>query len=59
MNIMLFSRIIAKSGVGNHMKLLSEELTRQGHKVVVVSSTNDLKLGEGGGKCKVYLFITT
>ena len=43
-----------KSGVGNHMKLLSEELTRQGHKVVVVSSTNDLKLGEGGGKCKVY-----
>lgn len=54
MNIMLFSRIIAKSGVGNHIKLLSEELTRQGHKVVVVSSTNELKLGEGGVKCKIY-----
>ena len=37
MNVMLFSRIIAKSGVGNYMKLLSNELARQGHYVVVVS----------------------
>lgn len=49
MNIMLFSRIVAKSGVGNHMKQLSEELDRQGHKVVVVSSTNEQKIGSGGG----------
>ena len=45
MNILLFSRIVAKSGVGNHMKQLSEELVRQGHNVVVVSSTNDLQIG--------------
>ncbi len=45
MNILLFSRIVAKSGVGNHMKQLSEELVRQGHKVTVISSTNDLGIG--------------
>ncbi len=47
MNILLFSRIVAKSGVGNHMKQLSEELVRQGHYVIVVSSTNDLQIGRG------------
>lgn len=47
MNILLFSRIIAKSGVGNHIRQLSLELVRQGHKVIVVSSTNDLGIGEG------------
>ena len=45
MNILLFSRIVAKSGVGNHMKELSEELVRQGHNVLIVSGTNELELG--------------
>lgn len=47
MNILLFSRIVAKSGVGNYMKQLSDELINQGHHVVVVSSINDLNLGGG------------
>ncbi|MBQ1311676.1 MAG: glycosyltransferase family 4 protein [Blautia sp.] len=47
MNILLFSRIAARSGVGNHMKQLAEELVRRGHHVVVVSSTNDLEIGKG------------
>ncbi len=45
MNVMLFSRIIAKSGVGNYMKLLSNELARQGHYVVVVSTNNEMEIG--------------
>lgn len=56
MNIMLFSKIIARSGVGNHIRMLSLELARQGHNVVVVSATNDLNIGSnagGGGRiCK-------
>ena len=47
MNVMLFSRIVAKSGVGNHMKQLSEELVKQGHAVTVVSSINELDIGGG------------
>jgi len=39
------SRIIARTGVSNHMKQLSEELVKQGHNVIVVSSTNDLNIG--------------
>lgn len=42
MNIMLFSKICAKTGVGNHIKELSEELTRQGHRVIIVSGKNDI-----------------
>lgn len=42
MNIMLFSRIVAHSGVGNHMKELSEELVNQGHKVVVLGISDYL-----------------
>lgn len=42
MNILLFSRIIAKTGVGNHMNELAHELDRQGHNVIVVSGTNEL-----------------
>lgn len=56
MNIILFSKIAAKSGVGNHLRMLSSEMIRQGHNVVVVSATNDLGIGnrEGGGRiCKV------
>lgn len=49
MNIMLFSKIIARSGVGNHIRLLSSELARQGHNVVVVSATNDLNIGSNAG----------
>ena len=52
MNILLMARIIAKTGVGNHVKQLSEELANQGHKVWVVSSTNEMDIGKnkrGGG----------
>ena len=42
MNILLFPRILAKTGVGNHVVQLSDELIRQGHNVIVVSSSNDL-----------------
>ena len=41
MNIMLFSRICAKTGVGNHMNQLANELVAQGHSVWVLSSTNE------------------
>lgn len=44
MNIMLFSRILAKTGVGNYVKSLGEELVVQGHSVTVISSTKDLDL---------------
>ncbi len=46
MNIMLFSRICAKTGVGNHMKQLANELVRQGHSVWVLSSTNEQEIVE-------------
>lgn len=49
MNIMLFSRICARTGVGNHIKELAEELMREGHKVVVVSGTNDINIPENAG----------
>lgn len=49
MNIMIFSKIVAKSGVGNHIRMLSAELVKQGHKVVVVSTTNNLGIGNDGG----------
>jgi glycosyltransferase involved in cell wall biosynthesis len=45
MNILLFSRICAKTGVGNHIKQLSTELVEQGHHVVVVSGTNEIEIG--------------
>ncbi len=44
MNVMLFSRIVAKSGVGNHMKELSAELANKGHNVVIVSTTNEQEI---------------
>ena len=46
MNILLMARIIAKTGVGNHVKQLSEELINQGHKVWVVASTNEMDIGK-------------
>lgn len=55
MNVMLFSRIVARSGVGYYLKQLSEELVRQGHNVIVVSSTNDLDIGGETSKVK---FVT-
>lgn len=45
MNVLLMARIIAKTGVGNHVKQLSEELANQGHRVWVVASTNDMGIG--------------
>ena len=44
MNILLFSKIIAHTGVGNHIKELSAELAKQGHRVVVASSTNEMEV---------------
>ncbi len=41
MNIVLFSRICAKTGVGGHMKQLANELVAQGHSVWVISSNNE------------------
>ncbi len=49
MNILLMARIIAKTGVGNHVKQLSEELINQGHKVWVVASTNEMDIGKTNG----------
>ncbi len=46
MRIMLFSRICAKTGVGNHIRQLAEELVKQGHCVFVVSSTNEQGIKE-------------
>ena len=42
MNILLMSRIIARTGVGNHILHLYNELIRQGHSVWVVASSNDM-----------------
>ena len=44
MNIMLFSRILAKTGVGNHINQLSDALQKIGHRVIVVSGTKDIEL---------------
>lgn len=44
MNVLLFSRILSKTGVGNYVKSLAEELVRQGHSVIVVSSSKDIDL---------------
>lgn len=44
MNVMLFSRIVAKSGIGNHIRELSAELANEGHNVVIVSTTNEQKI---------------
>lgn len=49
MNILLMAKIIAKTGVGNHVKQLSEELSKQGHLVWVVSSTNEMEIGKNSG----------
>ena len=42
MNILLMSRIIARTGVGNHIHQLYNELVRQGHSVWVVASSNEM-----------------
>ena len=56
MNVLLMARIIAKTGVGNHVKQLSEELANQGHSVWVVASTNEMNVGKQmfGGGCRLY-----
>ncbi|MCC8150583.1 MAG: glycosyltransferase family 4 protein [Lachnospiraceae bacterium] len=41
MNVLLFSRICAKTGVGGHMRQLAEELVRQGQSVWILSSNNE------------------
>lgn len=42
MKILLMSRIIAKTGVGNHIYQLYNELVSQGHDVWVVASSNEM-----------------
>lgn len=52
MNILLMSRIIARTGVGNHIHQLYNELVRQGHSVWVVASSNEMGIQtskRGGG----------
>lgn len=44
MKIMLFSRILAKTGVGSHVDQLADSLQKLGHKVIVVSGTKDIEL---------------
>ena len=52
---MLFSRILAKTGVGNHIALLSDSLQKLGHNVVVVSGTKDIELPNNNVKIfKIY-----
>ena len=42
MNIMLFPRVLAKTGVGNYVVELARELNRKGHNVIIVSGFNEL-----------------
>lgn len=51
MNILLFPRVILKTGVGVYVKQLTEELCVQGNKVFLVYAQNDLGLlpPNGGG----------
>lgn len=44
MNVMLFSRILEKTGVGNHINTLSDTLEKMGHQVIVVSGTQNISL---------------
>lgn len=41
MNILMMSKIFAKSGVGVHIKDLSKQLISMGHNVHLMSGTND------------------
>ena len=50
MKILLISKVLLKTGVGNHIKQLYEELMRQGHDVWVVSSNNILGVAENDGR---------
>lgn len=44
MNILLMSRIIERTGVGNHIYQLYNELLNQGHNVFVISSSNKMNI---------------
>lgn len=46
MNIMLFPRVLAKTGVGNYVIELSTELTHMGHKAFIVSGFNQLEFND-------------
>lgn len=47
MHIVLFARMIGKTGVGNYTKQLAEELVKNKHSVTVMAATNDLQIGGG------------
>lgn len=46
MKILLLSRVLLKTGVGNHIRQLYGELMRQGHDVWVISSNNEIHVAE-------------
>ena len=50
MNIMLFPRVLAKTGVGNYVAQLARELNRKGHKVIIVSGLNELSFNDSNIK---------
>lgn len=49
MNILLMSRMVAKSGVGNHMIQLAQELLLNGHKVHVITGIDSPAITDMGG----------
>ncbi|MBR3792000.1 MAG: glycosyltransferase family 4 protein [Clostridia bacterium] len=53
MNVLIFSRILEKTGVGNYIKQLSEQLNNEGHKVIVVSNTKKQDIADGVGFIKI------
>lgn len=48
MNVLLFSRILEKTGVGNHVFTLAQELKKQGHFALIVSATKKLDVEQAG-----------
>ncbi len=59
MRVLLFSRICARTGVGNHMRQLADELVLQGHSVWVVSGTNEQEIEDKDGLAFIKLPFTT
>lgn len=49
MNILLMSRMVTRSGVGNHIKQLANELKSMGHNVYIITGSNALDISGLGG----------
>ena len=54
MKVLLFPRFLAKSGVGNFVRVLAAELYRQGHDVVIVCGFIELDLSTLPKSIKIY-----